>query len=185
MNLAWLSSIPGALLGALAMYYMARVQRTDRQQELAAQRQQDEARARRDAWRTEHDSLRELLIAAADLAYQVQTRGPLTSADLDSLKASKLHMDLEQASQRLLDELQEPIRTTAKRVAELLPHAIASDDDTLSAYESVRSGETTAVASTRTIRSEHIRAVAQDRAATDLAEAVGAARRALTKAWGG
>ena len=185
MNIAWFSSIPGALIGGSVVYHVGRVQWSDRRREAATQREQEEARARREAWRSEYEGVRGLLIAAADLAYQVDTRGPLTRRDFEDLHAAKVHTDLEQASRRVPDELQDPITAVAKRAAELLPHAVASDTETLDVYEGVRLGEAAKVPSERTIRSEHVRSVAQDRAAADLAEAVSAARAALTKAWGG
>ncbi|MFE2838592.1 hypothetical protein ACFXI6_47820 [Streptomyces mirabilis] len=185
MNIAWLSSIPGAALGAAVTYRVARIQWGERRQDAAERREMEEARTRREAWKNDYDSVHAMLIDAANLAYQVNHRGPLTRRDFADLETALLHTNLEQASQRTPDELEAPLLEVAKHVANLLPQAVASDAETLDTYELVRQGEAAAVPAERTIRSEHIRAVAQARAAEDLEAAVRAARRALTKAWGG
>ncbi|MFF4139563.1 hypothetical protein ACFY1B_51330 [Streptomyces mirabilis] len=142
-------------------YRVARIQWGERRQDVAERREMEEARTRREAWKNDYDSVHAMLIDAANVAYQVSHRGPLTRRDFADLDTLLLHTNLEQASQRTPDELEAPLLEVAKHVANLLPQAVASDAETLDTYELVRQGEAAAVPAERTIRSEHIRTVAQ------------------------
>jgi hypothetical protein len=160
MSLEWAGPVLGACVASAVALGVALRQRADRRRDLATQR-------KRDVLRPDHDAARALLDATDKLAYQVKQRAPLTLADLKTLDADQLRMDLELATQRAVPELRPSLAKCAELVAVVLNCAGQSEQEALTA------------------RAQQRLAIRQDRAATELKQTVTTGRAALTAWWEG
>jgi hypothetical protein len=116
----------------------------------------------------DYQEIRGFLNLAQDIAYRICNEGPYTADELTALGLAKLTADAEKLAERGLQALQAPlleVASVARRLSQTAVPDVAPDTG-------------------QVVRTVLRHAVAQDRAARELAEAVHQARLDLRDEWG-
>lgn len=133
-NSEWLTSLPGAAIGALGIAIAWRqrvIQRRDRQAERIeedAHRRKEEANqakiSKREAWRPEYTGIRNLLERAQKLYFSVRDHGPHTLSEFGKLDVETLRLDCETLARLSMESLHDALLQLKNKIEMLVQNAI-------------------------------------------------------------
>jgi hypothetical protein len=182
----WLMFAEGAVVGGLTIiativiaWRQRVIQLRDRTGERELERQRVEHQNKiegRAKWQPEYDEIRQCLDYGETLAYRVLDTGPCSTSELDDLGLTTLAIKCKILAERGIERLRNPLLKLADLTADLRRHAVAEGDFTTVGAYSHGSNDP---------RKNLLRAaVAQDRAAREIADQIKFARRMLREEWG-
>lgn len=169
-----------AIVVAVAIAWVQRRQKTKDDGRLQAQRRMSEvhlvkALDHRLAWDPEYRDIRELLVAGAEITWKIINRGPYTAAELANLGIDDFAMRAGRLASHGVDSLRSDLQAVVDRTVALNRHVLPARFGT---GEAALWDTDTATAACRI-------AIAQDRAARSLDDAINNVSRRLRSQWSG
>lgn len=133
-NSEWLTSLPGAAIGALGIAIAWR-QRVIQRRDHEAERREEDARrqehtaneakiAKREGWRPEYIGIRNLLDRAQKLYFSVRDHGPHTLAEFGKLDVETLRLDCETLARLSMESLHDALLQLKNKIEVLVQNAI-------------------------------------------------------------